>query len=144
MISTCPSVVLDFRRSRVDRLACLRGRIGCGGIYSNRFHSLYVRFESILLFSTAHATQTVDDLLFARRLVVCLLTWFDVWRHTNVIRAGNCSSSPPPRLLSVSSPDIGAGIVLYNRSFFAWYTFTCVTSSFLAASPTKGGPSEAR
>lgn len=60
-------------------------------------------------------------------LVVCLLTWFDVWKHADVIRTGN----RPELVLSTFAASIGiftavigwAGILLNNRSFLAWYTF---------------------
>jgi len=60
-------------------------------------------------------------------LVVCLLTWFDVWKHADVIRAGN----RPELILSTLAASMGiftsvigwAGILLNNRSFLAWYTF---------------------
>lgn len=69
-------------------------------------------------------------------LVVCLLTWFDVWKNANVIRTGN----RPELVLSTATACIGiftsligwAGILLNNRSFLAWYTFlTWITFAFL-------------
>jgi len=60
-------------------------------------------------------------------LVVCLLTWFDVWKHADVIRTGN----RPELILSTLAASMGiftsvigwAGILLNNRGFLAWYTF---------------------
>jgi hypothetical protein len=69
-------------------------------------------------------------------LVVCLLTWFDVWKHADVIRTGN----RPELILSTFAASIGiftsvigwAGILLNNRSFLAWYTFfSWITFAFL-------------
>jgi len=69
-------------------------------------------------------------------LVICLLTWFDVWRNTDVVRTGN----RPELILSTVAASSGiftsligwAGILLNNRSFLAWYTFlTWITFAFL-------------
>ena len=71
-------------------------------------------------------------------LVVCLLTWFDVWENAYVIRTGNS----PELILSTLTAVIGlltsligwAGILLNNRGFLAWYTFmTWVTFAFLVS-----------
>ncbi|KAF8167109.1 tetraspanin Tsp2 family [Crassisporium funariophilum] len=69
-------------------------------------------------------------------LVVCLLTWFDVWENADVIRTGN----KPELILSTVAACVGiftcvigwAGILLNNRGFLAWYTFlTWITFAFL-------------
>ena len=69
-------------------------------------------------------------------LVVCLLTWFDVWKHADVIRTANS----PELILSTIAACVGiltsvigwAGILLNNRGFLAWYTFlTWITFAFL-------------
>ena len=69
-------------------------------------------------------------------LVVCLLTWFDVWQHADIIRTGN----RPELILSTVAASIGiftsvigwAGILLNNRGFLAWYTFlSWITFAFL-------------
>ena len=69
-------------------------------------------------------------------LIVCLLTWFDVWEKSDVIRTGNT----PELILSTLTAVIGlltsligwAGILLNNRGFLAWYTFlTWITFAFL-------------
>ncbi|KAJ6627329.1 hypothetical protein B0H10DRAFT_2210281 [Mycena sp. CBHHK59/15] len=60
-------------------------------------------------------------------LIFCLLTWFDVWKHADVVRVAN----HPELVLSTLAASaailtslIGfAGIVLNNRSFLAIYTF---------------------
>jgi hypothetical protein len=69
-------------------------------------------------------------------LIVCLLTWFDVWEHADIIRVGN----RPELILSTLAASIGlltsvigwAGLLLNNRGFLAWYTFlTWITFAFL-------------
>ncbi|KAJ7087301.1 hypothetical protein B0H15DRAFT_843434 [Mycena belliarum] len=60
-------------------------------------------------------------------LVFCLLTWFDIWGHADVIRVAN----HPELVLSTLAASAGlftsilgfAGILLNNRSFLAIYTF---------------------
>ena len=69
-------------------------------------------------------------------LIVCLLTWFDIWEHADVIRTANS----PELVLSTVAACVGiltsligwAGILLNNRGFLAWYTFlTWITFAFL-------------
>lgn len=71
-------------------------------------------------------------------LVFCLLTWFNVWEHADVVRVGN----RPELIISTIAASIGlmtsvigwAGILLNNRSFLATYTFlTWITFAFLVA-----------
>lgn len=71
-------------------------------------------------------------------LIVCLLTWFDVPTHADVIRAGN----RPELIVSTVAASLGiftsvmgwAGILLNNRSFLAWYTFLAwITFGFLVS-----------
>jgi len=60
-------------------------------------------------------------------LVFCLLTWFDVWKHADVVRVAN----HPELVLSTLAASAAiftsilgfAGILLNNRSFLAIYTF---------------------
>jgi|SRR5271170_7359051 len=60
-------------------------------------------------------------------MIFCLLTWFDVWTHADVVRVGN----RPELILSTLAASIGivttlvgwAGILLNNRSFLAVFTF---------------------
>jgi hypothetical protein len=60
-------------------------------------------------------------------LVFCLLTWFDVFTHADVIRVGN----RPELIISTMAASLGiltaligwAGVLLNNRSFLAVYTF---------------------
>jgi hypothetical protein len=69
-------------------------------------------------------------------LVVCLLTWFDVWEHADVVRVANSTElvlSTVAACVGILTSLIGwAGILLNNRSFLAWYTFlTWITFAFL-------------
>lgn len=69
-------------------------------------------------------------------LVACLLTWFDVWQHADVMRVGNrpeLITSTIGATIGVLTSIIGwAGILLNNRSFLAVYTFmTWITFAFL-------------
>ena len=85
-------------------------------------------------FSNGQSTQlTLCSVVI---LVVCLLTWFDVWEKSDVIRIGNT----PELILSTTTAIFGlltsligwAGILLNNRGFLAWYTFmTWVTFALL-------------
>jgi len=71
-------------------------------------------------------------------LVTCLLVWFDIFEHADVIRLGNHVEL----VLSTVAASVGiltciigwAGILLNNRGFLAWYTFLCwVTFGLLVA-----------
>jgi hypothetical protein len=60
-------------------------------------------------------------------LIFCLLTWFDVWTHADVVRVGN----RPELIFSTLAASLGvvtslvgwSGMLLNNRSFLAVYTF---------------------
>ncbi|KAJ7667524.1 hypothetical protein DFH06DRAFT_1182773 [Mycena polygramma] len=60
-------------------------------------------------------------------LIFCLLTWFDIWEHADVVRVAN----RPELILSTLAASVAiftsvigfAGIVLNNRAFLAVYTF---------------------
>ncbi|KIM42509.1 hypothetical protein M413DRAFT_444246 [Hebeloma cylindrosporum] len=89
------------------------------------------KFKWILFFM--NSLMTVYSLA---ALVVCLLTWFDVFQHADVVRTGN----RPELVLSTLAASIGvftsvigwAGILLNNRGFLAWYTFlSWITFVFL-------------
>ncbi|KAF8148293.1 tetraspanin Tsp2 family [Crassisporium funariophilum] len=89
------------------------------------------KFKVILFF-----TNTLLMLWSFAALVVCLLTWFDVWENADVIRTGN----HPELVISTIAASFGAltsvigwaGILLNNRGFLAWYTFlTWVTFGLL-------------
>lgn len=59
-------------------------------------------------------------------LIFCLLTWFNIWNHADIVRVGN----RPELVLSTIAASLGiftsligwAGILLNNRGFLAWYT----------------------
>jgi hypothetical protein len=61
-------------------------------------------------------------------LIFCLLTWFDVFEHADIVRVGNRQelilSTAAAALASVTSVIGWAGILLNNRSFLAVYTFS--------------------
>ncbi|KZP18575.1 hypothetical protein FIBSPDRAFT_920369 [Athelia psychrophila] len=82
----------------------------------------WTRFKWIIFFSTIILTMyTLCALVF------CLLTWFDVWTHADVVRVGNRTEL----ILSTFAASLGvvvaligwAGILLNNRSFLAVYSF---------------------
>jgi len=60
-------------------------------------------------------------------LIFCLLTWFNVWTHADVVRVGN----RPELIFSTLAASLGvvtslvgwSGILLNNRSFLAIYSF---------------------
>ena len=60
-------------------------------------------------------------------LIICLLTWFNVWEHADIVRVGNRPELVISTLaccLGIFTALIGwAGILLNNRSFLAVYTF---------------------
>lgn len=93
-------------------------------------HSLGFSQTSLIL----HLLQLTVYALVA--LVACLLTWFDVWEHADVMRVAN----RPELITSTIGASIGvlafiigwAGILLNNRSFLAVYTLlTWITFAFL-------------
>ncbi|KAH7904108.1 hypothetical protein BJ138DRAFT_1119721 [Hygrophoropsis aurantiaca] len=73
----------------------------------------------------------VSNLIFSAYaltgLIFCLLTWFDVFEHADIIRVGNRTtlilSTLAAALCTVTSTIGWAGILLNNRSFLAVYTF---------------------
>jgi hypothetical protein len=89
-----------------------------------------------LSFTLSHTIQLM--LCSVSALVVCLLTWFDVWDKSDVVRTGNTPElviSTMAAITGLLTSLIGwAGILLNNRSFLAWYTFlTWVTFVFLVS-----------
>ena len=99
-------------------------------------NSLVWFHENLLYFIISQIIQLTLYSLAA--LIVCLLTWFDVWDKAFVIHTGNA----PELVLSTLTAIIGlftsligwAGILLNNRGFLAWYTFlTWVTFAFLVS-----------
>ncbi|KAF9445753.1 hypothetical protein P691DRAFT_805241 [Macrolepiota fuliginosa MF-IS2] len=82
----------------------------------------WTRFKWILFF--ANIFLTIYSLT---ALIFCLLTWFNIWTHADIVRVGN----RPELVLSTIAASLGvfvsligwAGILLNNRAFLAWYTF---------------------
>ncbi|KDQ51182.1 hypothetical protein JAAARDRAFT_41450 [Jaapia argillacea MUCL 33604] len=60
-------------------------------------------------------------------LIFCLLTWFDVWKHADVVRVGDRTeliTSTLAASVGILTSLIGwAGVLLNNRGFLAVYTF---------------------
>ncbi|TFK36002.1 tetraspanin Tsp2 family [Crucibulum laeve] len=60
-------------------------------------------------------------------LIFCLLTWFNVWTHADIVRVGNRDELIVSTIASICgllTSIIGwAGILLNNRGFLAVYTF---------------------
>lgn len=60
-------------------------------------------------------------------LISCLLTWFDVFEHADIVRVGNRTelvlSTVAAAAATITSVFGWAGILLNNRSFLAYYTF---------------------
>ncbi|KAF8231524.1 hypothetical protein L208DRAFT_1398721 [Tricholoma matsutake] len=60
-------------------------------------------------------------------LIFTLLTWFNIWKHADVVRVGNETEliiSTLAAVLGIITSLVGwAGILLNNRSFLAIYTF---------------------
>lgn len=82
------------------------------------------RFKWLLfLANTMFSTYSIVALIF------CLLTWFNIWSHADVILVANRSElviSTIAASFGVLTSLIGwAGILLNNRPFLAVYTFFC-------------------
>ncbi|KAG2008012.1 tetraspanin Tsp2 [Coprinopsis cinerea AmutBmut pab1-1] len=91
----------------------------------------WTRFKWILFF-----TNLLLSLYSLGTFIVCLLTWFDVWKHAEVIRFGNRTElvlSTLASSLGILTSVIGwAGILLNNRMFLSIYTLmTWITFIFL-------------
>jgi len=105
-----------------EKLACLEASLCDGQSLSGSFSS-----------PTSSSLGTLSS-----RSFFCLLTWFNVWEHADVVRVGN----RPELIISTIAASIGlmtsvigwAGILLNDRSFLATYTFlTWITFAFLVA-----------
>jgi len=93
----------------------------------------WTRFKWILFFANVSLTMySITALIF------CLLTWFNVWTHADIVRVGN----HPELVLSTIAASLGvftssigwAGILMNNRAFLAWYTFLLwITFAFLVS-----------
>nr|GAT46152.1 predicted protein [Mycena chlorophos] len=94
-----------------------------GGLFGKgRRRARWNKFKWTLFFS--------NILLFTYSLlalVFCLLTWFNVWNHADVVRVGNRTElilSTLAASAAVFTSLLGfAGILLNNRAFLALYTF---------------------
>ena len=137
MNPTYRNQVVEYTLLDPMNLVCLKGEGAYDGTSSNGYFSLptlwYDSFEP-LSFTLSQIIQLMLCSVVA--LVVCLLTWFDVWEKADVVRTGNT----PELILSTLAAIIGlltslvgwAGILLNNRGFLAWYTFlTWITFAFL-------------
>ncbi|KAF9028866.1 hypothetical protein BDP27DRAFT_1387043 [Rhodocollybia butyracea] len=88
-------------------------------------------FKSLLFLSNAFfSIYTLTTLIF------CLLTWFDVFHHADIIRVGNRTElifSTLAASFGLFTSIIGwSGILLNNRGFLAVYTFFLwITFAFL-------------
>ena len=82
----------------------------------------------VFFFFPSFFTQIIQHMFYsiAALIVVCLMTWFDVWEYADIICANN-----PELVLSTIAACIGiltsvigwAGVPLNNDGFLAWYTF---------------------
>ncbi|KAG6901626.1 hypothetical protein C0995_009899 [Termitomyces sp. Mi166 len=74
------------------------------------------------------ASNTLLSIYSIIGLVMCLLTWFNIWVHADIIRVANRIElviSTLAACLAIFISLIGwAGILLNNRAFLAVYTFT--------------------
>lgn len=59
-------------------------------------------------------------------LIFCLLTWFDVFEHANIVHIGNCTdfilSTIAAAAVTTTSIFGWAGILFNNRFFLTYYT----------------------
>ena len=85
-------------------------------------------FLTFLLSLAQNLTVSLQLTIYSlTALIFCLLTWFDVWTHADVVRVGN----RPELIISTLAASLGvvtalvgwAGALLNNRSFLAVYTF---------------------
>ncbi|KAI0095065.1 hypothetical protein BDY19DRAFT_879248 [Irpex rosettiformis] len=72
-------------------------------------------------------------------LIACLLIWFNVWTHADIIRVGNRTEL----IITTTAASVGvltslvgwAGILLNNRAFLAWYSFLLWITFALLVTP---------
>ncbi|XP_006463568.1 hypothetical protein AGABI2DRAFT_74007 [Agaricus bisporus var. bisporus H97] len=104
-----------------------------GGWFKNMKYMKWTKFKWTLFF--ANVILTTYTLI---GLIVCLLTWFNIWDKADIIRVGN----HPELVISTLAVSIGlftsiigwAGILLNNRSFLAVYNlFLWITFAILMA-----------
>ncbi|KAH8830343.1 hypothetical protein DL96DRAFT_935463 [Flagelloscypha sp. PMI_526] len=93
----------------------------------------WTKFKWILFF--ANLVLTCYSIV---ALIFCLLAWFNVFQHADILRAGNKTElivSTTAASLGIVTAVVGwAGILLNNRMFLAIYTFLLwVVLAFVAA-----------
>jgi len=145
-----PSVAVVLKHLRAGRPACLPKTMrimmvspvvglaakvpnlaipGYAGPSSNGFcsppMSLYVHlFLTQLRLALTLFQLTIYSIV---TIIICLLTWFNVFQHADVVRVGNRPELVVSTIAAVAgiiTSLIGwAGILLNNRSFLAVYTF---------------------
>ncbi|KAJ6516397.1 hypothetical protein C8R45DRAFT_959995 [Mycena sanguinolenta] len=93
-----------------------------GGNHAKGRRLRWTKFKWILF--VANTALTIYSFL---ALIFCLLTWFDVWDHADVIRVANRPEliiSTLAAATAIFTSILGfAGILLNNRGFLAVYTF---------------------
>ncbi|KAF8632289.1 hypothetical protein AX17_004883 [Amanita inopinata Kibby_2008] len=93
------------------------------GIGNGKKRLRWNRFKWILFI-----TNTMFTAYSTAALIVCLLTWFNVFTHSDIVRISNRTEliiSTLAGSLGLITAMIGwAGILLNNRSFLAVYTFS--------------------
>ncbi|KAG8942884.1 hypothetical protein FRC04_003459 [Tulasnella sp. 424] len=82
------------------------------------------RFKWIMFF-----TNTLLTVWTIAALIACLLTWFNIWDHADIVRVGNGMEliiSTVAASFGILTALVGwAGILLNNRAFLAVYTIMC-------------------
>ncbi|KAF7783844.1 hypothetical protein Agabi119p4_9 [Agaricus bisporus var. burnettii] len=116
---------VDAFKSGESRIPGLNDEDDAGGLGGKNprtgRRSRWTRFKWILFFANILLSgYAIVALIF------CLLTWFNIWNHADIVRVGN----RPELVLSTIAASLGiftsligwAGILLNNRGFLAWYT----------------------
>ncbi|GLB42211.1 putative tetraspanin tsp2 [Lyophyllum shimeji] len=102
------------------------GYDGVSGNYSGH-HRGHKRLRWNRFKWTLFAANTLLTLYSLTGLVMCLLTWFDIWALSGIIRVGNRPElviSTLAASLAIMTSLVGwAGLLLNNRPFLAVYTF---------------------
>ncbi|KAG8894373.1 hypothetical protein FRC01_013006 [Tulasnella sp. 417] len=82
------------------------------------------RFKWVMFF-----TNTLLTVWSIAALIACLLTWFNIWDHADIVRVGNGMEliiSTVASSFGILTSLVGwAGILLNNRAFLAVYTIMC-------------------
>ncbi|KAF8632348.1 hypothetical protein AX15_001929 [Amanita polypyramis BW_CC] len=112
-------------RSGEARIGDMNDEDGYGGGYGGRggVRLRWTRFKWILFIANIICTC-----YSIAALIICLLIWFNVFKHSDIIRVANYPeliTSTVAASLGVLTSLIGwAGILLNNRFFLAIYTFS--------------------